>query len=286
MSTGTTSQKQIAANRANAQKSTGPRTAAGKAKSRLNGVRDGLTGQVTTLSGEERPVFEKILAEHLAALAPMTFDERKLAHAIAWDTWRLDRLRATEMNIFSIAAEIPDDVDSDAADGDACLHTARSNADTFRAEAARLELMSLYESRMSRSLHRNRTALRELQTERRRNLECDRNEEILLARFQDLKDLPYQAPLAPSANGFTFSNDEIAAAATRQRLMEGAAHMLNNLPPYAKFGVGEDGTRDLFAEMPYRQPPACIGPKIHGISPESIAIRKITHPEEFRKSRR
>lgn len=143
------------------------------------------------------------------------------------------------------------------------------------------------------SLHRNRAALRELIAQANANRpsaaatnECDREEEILLARFQDLKDLPYQAPATPSSNGFTFSNEEIAAAATCQRLMEGASHMLNNLPPYAKFGIGADGTRDLFAEMPHREPPMCIGPKIHGISPESIALRRMSHPDEFTKRRR
>src|SRR5688572_31908180 len=36
------SQRRLEANRANARKSTGPRTAAGKARSRLNGTRHGL----------------------------------------------------------------------------------------------------------------------------------------------------------------------------------------------------------------------------------------------------
>ena len=85
-----TSQKQIDANRANAQKSTGPKSPATKAKSRLNAIRDNLTGQITTLSDEERPIFEKLKTDHIAALAPANDAEHKLAHAIAWDTWRLD----------------------------------------------------------------------------------------------------------------------------------------------------------------------------------------------------
>ena len=43
-----TSQKQIDANRANAKKSTGPRTEHGKSITRLNAVRDNITGQITT----------------------------------------------------------------------------------------------------------------------------------------------------------------------------------------------------------------------------------------------
>ena len=96
-----TSPKQITANIENAKKSTGPRTVAGKAITRLNAVRDNITGQITTLSSEERDIFEKLRAEQIAALAPKTPDERQLADGIAWDTWRLNRLRAVESNICS-----------------------------------------------------------------------------------------------------------------------------------------------------------------------------------------
>ena len=41
--------KQIAANRRNAQKSTGPRTTAGKAKTRLNPLKHGLTAETIVL---------------------------------------------------------------------------------------------------------------------------------------------------------------------------------------------------------------------------------------------
>jgi hypothetical protein len=47
-----TSPKQISANQANAKKSNGPESLAGRANSRRNALRDGLTGQVTTLSDD------------------------------------------------------------------------------------------------------------------------------------------------------------------------------------------------------------------------------------------
>jgi hypothetical protein len=45
----TTSERRLAANRANAQRSTGPRTKTGKAKSALNAVKTGLTGRTVLL---------------------------------------------------------------------------------------------------------------------------------------------------------------------------------------------------------------------------------------------
>jgi hypothetical protein len=44
---------QIAANRANAQKSTGPRTAEGKAASRLNALKHGLDAESLIIPGED-----------------------------------------------------------------------------------------------------------------------------------------------------------------------------------------------------------------------------------------
>ena len=278
-----TSQKQIDANRANAQKSTGPKTEHGKSITRLNAVRDNITGQITTLSEEDRPIFEKLKAEYVAERAPKNLDELKLAHAIAWDTWRLDRLRASEMNLLAAGAENAAQDDPD--NPDPILRQALAEAQTYRNETDRLERLSLYEQRMTRSLHRNRHALRELQAERRRNYERDRTEEILLARFQDLKDLPYQAPETPSPNGSVFSSEEIVTAAERQRNLEALMHLLSTKAPWVKFGA-TGGRPDLFAELPYRPPPDNLPQKIHGVSPESIALRKYYHPEEFEKKRR
>jgi hypothetical protein len=57
------SQKQIDANRRNAKLSTGPRSESGRAKSRRNALRDGITGQIITLSDEDRRIFEQLKAE-------------------------------------------------------------------------------------------------------------------------------------------------------------------------------------------------------------------------------
>ena len=283
-----TSQKQIAANRANAKKSTGP-SEKGKAKSRLNAVRDNLTGQITTLSDEERPIFEKLKAEHVAALAPDGLKEFKLAHAIAWDTWRLDHLRAIEMNVYALGleesmqeAEAENDAAGDPSSPDA-LDAALADAHTFRAEAKRFELMSLYEQRMNRSLHRNRAELRELQAERKRNYERDKKEEVLIARLHEFNDIPIQVTTRPSRNGFVFSNEEIAIAAVRQRYIDTATDHFKTTKPRNLFGTLHIGCGDSHLQKVADRRP--LSPeeyqRVHSVPPEVRAVDRLNNPEEY-----
>ena len=133
---------QIEANRINAQSSTGPTSAEGKAKTRLNAKRDGITGQVITLSEEDLPVFEKLKAALIDDLAPKTVMELHLASSIAWDTWRLDHLRAVEMNMYALGTQDEETtVDSE----NPQIDTALSGALTFEKQSAKFALMSIYE---------------------------------------------------------------------------------------------------------------------------------------------
>lgn len=56
-----TTEKQIAANRMNAQRSTGPKSSEGKAVSRFNALTHGLTATMTLLPGENTEEYEELL---------------------------------------------------------------------------------------------------------------------------------------------------------------------------------------------------------------------------------
>jgi hypothetical protein len=209
-------EKQIAANRRNAQKSPGPSSAEAKAKVRMNAMRDGITGQVITLSEEDRPIFEQLKAELIEDLAPKTTMELRLANSIAWDTWRLDHLRAVEMNLYAIGTQDPDcDIECDGPQ----LHTAMSGALTFVKQSKKMGLLSIYEQRLNRSIHKNMDKLAELQAERKRNYEQDLKEEVHIAKANEVNGLPYHAPTRRSKNGIVFSTDEIRAAANRESVI-------------------------------------------------------------------
>src|SRR5262245_43755699 len=61
------SEKQIAANRANAARSTGPNTNSGKARSRMNAWKHGLRAEKVVIAGEDAE--ESLLVERLAHYA-------------------------------------------------------------------------------------------------------------------------------------------------------------------------------------------------------------------------
>jgi hypothetical protein len=80
---------------------TGPKTEAGKQRSRLNAYKHGLTGQIQIFTPEEREAFDQHCQSYVEALAPMGILERGLAQSIAEDHWRLNRARALESGIFN-----------------------------------------------------------------------------------------------------------------------------------------------------------------------------------------
>ena len=62
--------RQIAANRRNARKSTGPRTPDGKAQSSRNAVRHGILARNLMLVGEFRQEFDQLYAEYFHHYQP------------------------------------------------------------------------------------------------------------------------------------------------------------------------------------------------------------------------
>ena len=79
------------ANRANARLSTGPRTAAGKARSRLNAVTHGAYARVLLLEREDHDAFDAHLAGFFEALQPVGRYEAVLVERLAVIWWRIQR---------------------------------------------------------------------------------------------------------------------------------------------------------------------------------------------------
>ena len=94
---------QIDANRTNAQLSTGPTSAAGKAKSSLNAIKTGLTGRTVLLPSDDAALYEAHVMEFMKRLGPIGDDEQNLVQSLADTEWRLLRIPALEMAFMASA---------------------------------------------------------------------------------------------------------------------------------------------------------------------------------------
>ena len=229
------SERRIEANRKNAQRSTGPRTEAGRARSSMNALRHGITGQVSITTVEDRAAHDKFVQELIDRLRPDDPVELQFASLIAEDFWRLQRIRAVENDIlalgnFSEAADI--DVDHPE------IHTSLTRAQTFLDHSKDFERLTLYEQRINRALEKNRRQLDELQAERKRQRQEALEQACLLhqaavaqkqsddtqsddAQSHDDEQSGTGTPEPAVENGFVFSSEEIEREIHRRsRLIE------------------------------------------------------------------
>ena len=95
-----TSERQKAANQANALHSTGPKTQEGKAAVRFNAFRHGLLARDVVLPGEDADGFEDLWNQVRADLAPVGPIEEFLVDRVVNAMWRLRRLGRAETALF------------------------------------------------------------------------------------------------------------------------------------------------------------------------------------------
>ena len=85
------SPRQIEANRANSKLSTGPKRKAGKARSRMNSRKHGLTAKMLIIVGENADDFDQLRTDLLEDFGPQSAMECELVERLAGIAWRLRR---------------------------------------------------------------------------------------------------------------------------------------------------------------------------------------------------
>jgi hypothetical protein len=101
-----TSLRQIEANRRNAANSTGPKTEAGKLRSRRNAIRHGLSAETVVEILEDIEDYRGFEAAIIADYDARTAVERELVLRLASLLWRLRRATAIETDLLRIQGEI------------------------------------------------------------------------------------------------------------------------------------------------------------------------------------
>jgi len=151
------SKAQIEANRRNAQRSSGPKTEAGRAVASRNSLKHGLSAHQVIVFDEAETDFDKFHDEMVQALAPADAVEEALAERIILCSWRLRRAeRAEAARLNSEAAERARD------------YPARRNAiDTaLRDGYPTMAMIARYETQIERSLFRAIASLERRQARR------------------------------------------------------------------------------------------------------------------------
>jgi hypothetical protein len=211
-----TSERQKAANRANALHSTGPKTLEGKGAVRFNAFRHGLLAQDVVLPGENADAFEDLWNQVRADLSPVGPIEEFLVDRVINAMWRLQRLGRAETALFHsrvqglkadrLAIEVRSYRDSflnlqfPSVITDEAAHAAASEAlgrasyerdrdevllgraiDADAKEGDAFTKLARYERSLERSLHRALDELRQRQDKRRNRPSSPISDAITLA---------------------------------------------------------------------------------------------------------
>jgi hypothetical protein len=173
-----TTEAQVAANRLNAQKSTGPRTAEGKAAVTQNAVRHGLRAQAVVLPGEDCQEYARYHGQMREQLQPADVQEIELAERIVSLSWRLRRAGRYHDAVFEalydrqveeMAAAAPQAPEPDTSD----RVLGRMLLADFSGDRV-LERVQLYERRIENSLSRVWAEWRALRAQPRQPDQCRR----------------------------------------------------------------------------------------------------------------
>jgi hypothetical protein len=97
------------ANRLNAARSTGPRSVAGKEKTKFNATRHGLTSTQVVLWSEDKEDFEELRRQFREEHKPVGKTEETLVDEIAQCWWRLQRARMHESGALNNTVVINED---------------------------------------------------------------------------------------------------------------------------------------------------------------------------------
>jgi hypothetical protein len=145
---------QILANRANSERSAGPKTEAGKERSSRNSYKHGLTSSKVVLPGEDPAEYDEFRISILEQYQPANATEQILAEELAAAGWRLNRARAVE-------TEVVKKLMDDAADSAVGLAT------VFVEKPKEFNRLQRYLTSIERAWYRALDKLTRLQKERR-----------------------------------------------------------------------------------------------------------------------
>jgi len=206
---------QLAANRANAQLSTGPRSAAGLARSSQNAVKSALTGRTVLLPTDDVEEYARFLTGFQNDFKPLGQVECELVQVIVDCFWRQRRIQALEFALYAHGHEQFEDAFNDSPEEHRYNRIVLQTHMTYEKQFRNFQIQ---EARLDRKRAKAMAELERLQKDRKANEQpCETatsDDEFFAALDAGYVPPSLAAQLAKNKaatqNGFVFSNDEIA----------------------------------------------------------------------------
>ncbi len=193
------------ANRANAERSTGPRTEEGKRIASYNALKTGLTGRTVLLPTDNFVEYQAHLDRVTARYLPESDEEKLLAETIAHIEWRLFRIPTLETGILAVGRKhFADDHPEQPLD----VRLAMIDAEVHLAFQKQLANLALQESRLRRQHEREVAKLQALAKERETARRTTLTEVVELYKDCRSKKKPFPYQHLRSL-GFVFSLEDL-----------------------------------------------------------------------------
>ena len=211
------SEKQLEANRANAQHSTGPKTEEGKRRSSLNATRHGLTGQVLILPEEEHAAFQLFTKQVVDSYDLENKHEETLCVIYATSLWQIQQAQGILSNMFTLGLMEGNGENLNIGHPEA--HNATAFAKTFRGDGSSFGRISLYLQRLTNQAQKMRKELEEVLAARRERQKAEIYEAARAYKFKKMQGEEF----VPAENGFVCSTRRVELHIRRHDLATNAS---------------------------------------------------------------
>ncbi|MGD0302183.1 MAG: hypothetical protein ABSE86_34315 [Bryobacteraceae bacterium] len=185
-----------AINRANSQKSTGPRTETGKQRASLNALRHGLTARTAVLASEDPAAYESHCLQFFDEYQPANSTETQLVQEVADTSWRLKRIPILEAALFAEVA-------------------------SPKSLIPQLACLGLHGARLSRQIQKALDQLRAIQLNRRTQDQSDLEDAAAILELHKHQGIPWD----PADHGFVFSKEQVERCSQRMMRQNEARHI-------------------------------------------------------------
>ncbi len=207
----------LAANRANATFSTGPRTPEGKAQSSINALKTALTGRTVLLPSDDAAAYEQYVDRFVREFQPVGVRECELIQSIADANWRLRRIPTLEFALYARGrTQFAEKFAAEPAD----TQPGMIELETYLFYEKQFRNLQLQETRLRRQRDKDLADLREAQQERNKQEAQDLATAATMYQVARSRNQPFD----PADHGFEFSIDDIESylegARTAQAMRE------------------------------------------------------------------